>query len=170
MGFSDFPYTTAASFPNGPRTLVGGHDGTPMMDDPPMYTTLPRTHDFDYLNLDGSHVLRSFYDGHPQLDRHQGMWYPEDPSQMYPGMPRIHGDVRHDTKQSHTKVRAGHKASARRLPPDPYYDAPTQVPPEGHSFFSAVLSKDEVVNHWADAMEIPDLRAVYHHGMPLPSF
>ena len=60
MGFTEFPYTAAASFPNGPWTKVGGHDGTPMMDDPPMYTALPRTHQLNYLNIDNSDVLRSF--------------------------------------------------------------------------------------------------------------
>lgn len=170
MGYNEFPYTTAASFPNGPRTKVGGHDGTPMMSEPPMYTALPRTHKLNYLNIDNSDVLRSYHDGHPQLNRHQGMWYPEDPSQIEPGMPRFHHDAVNGTKESHTKVRAGPRTEARRLPPDPAYDTPVQVPPEGHSFFSAVLSKHDIVDHWADAMEIPDLRAVYHPGMPLPSF
>ena len=170
MGYNEFPYTTAASFPNGPRTKVGGHDGSPMVHDPPMYTALPRTHKFNYLNLDNSEVLRSYLDGHPQLNRHQGMWYPEDPAQINPGMPREYFDAINGTMETHTKVRAGPRTEARRLTPDPAYDTPVQVPPEGHSFFSAVLSKDEVVDHWADAMEIPDLRAVYHPGMPLPSF
>jgi hypothetical protein len=101
MGLTEFPYTVAASFPNGPRTKVGGHDGTPMMDDPPMYRALPRTHHFIYLNIDNSEALRSLYDGHPQLDRHVGMWYPEDPAQVNPGMRRFHLDAINDTMESH---------------------------------------------------------------------
>lgn len=169
MGYNEFPYTTAASFPNGPRTKVGGHDGSPMVHDPPMYTALPRTHKLNYLNLDNSEVLRSYLDGHPQLNRHQGMWYPEDPAQINPGMPRYHHDAVSGSKESHTKVRVGGKVAHRRGPPDPAHEARTEIP-EGHSFFSSLLDKSDVVNHWADAMEIPDLRAVYHPGMPLPSF
>ncbi len=114
MGFtssSELPYTTAASFPNGPRTKVGGHDGTPMtpVREPPMYTALPRTRKLNYLHIDNSDVLRSYHDGHP-TGNSTGT---EDPAQIHPGMPRCHLDAAGGTTESQTKVRAGPRTSAR---------------------------------------------------------
>ena len=164
---TDFPYTAASSFPHGPKVKVGGHDGTPLMGDPPLYRTLPHTHRLNYINLDNSEAVRSYHDGHPENNRHKGMWYPDDPAQNNPGIPRYFHDAVNGTKESHTKVRVGGKAAHRRGAPTT--EARNEIP-EGHSFFSALMDKSDIVDHWAGAMEIPDMRARYHPNMPLPTF
>ena len=180
MGFNEFPYTVATHAPNGTRTKIGGHDGTPMFQDPQtLYSALPMGyHGLNYFNLDNAPEELSGYDGHPKRDRHYGHWWPDDPQGLYPGQPQYMHP--HKPKEHHRRHNPAPPVPPMRMTDE--YVVPHNTATEGSAFFDPSslserrdffeqgVHKQDLVDKWSTAMHLPDFRSANNHKVPVPIF